>query len=84
MPRLSTACADHFRVISDDVSLPLVTFSLKKKEGRTYSECVFYHLSMQLIHMLACTHACPLQLYCPNVKAIKFPLSSSVVIISNN
>lgn len=54
MQRLFTACAEHFRVISDDVSLPLVTFSLKKKEGRTYTECVFHPLSM---HSLTCTHA---------------------------
>ena len=32
---------DHFVVVSDDRSLPLVTFRLNEKKKRTYTECAF-------------------------------------------
>ena len=37
--KLDMIWTGHFRVVSDEVSLPLVTFSLIKKPERTYSEC---------------------------------------------
>ena len=36
---LPLAEGDHFNIVSDEKSLPLVTFNLKEKKGRTYTEC---------------------------------------------